>query len=304
MTRPPAETLPSFLIIGAEKAGTTWLHSVLARHPDVFLPDVKELHFFNSRDSNLRRLANFERRGLGWYAAQFTAGTSRQARGEATPLYLSDQDAPARIAAALPGIRLVALLRDPVERSWSHYRMARAKGHLHDPFATLIDRDDPRIIGRSLYAGQLEIYRRLFPADALHVAYFEDVTGPNGRAAIARICTFLGIDPARLPTDAIRASARNTTTTYRSAWAYNASVRGARMLRATRVTAGLARGLKTGGVYDALKRLNQGAPSAEPLDPALAARLAPMRHDVARALSTMFPDTPPPWHLPTLEAAC
>ena len=65
-------TSPTFSVIGAEKAGTTWLYDRLRRHPDIFMPDVKELHYFNHRNSNLEVPANnYEKQDLDWYKAHF-----------------------------------------------------------------------------------------------------------------------------------------------------------------------------------------------------------------------------------------
>ena len=109
---------PDFLIIGAEKAGTTWLHDVLRAHPDLFLPDTKELHFFNRFDSNGREIDTYARRGLDWYQRHFEAAERGKPAGEATPLYLCDPAAPRRIRRTLPEARFIVLLRDPVSRTW------------------------------------------------------------------------------------------------------------------------------------------------------------------------------------------
>jgi hypothetical protein len=138
-------------------------YDILRAHPDLFLPDVKEIHFFNRFTSTGRKTDNFRRRGLGWYERHFDAPPGNMAVGEATPMYLCDPDAPGRIHQTLPDARFIVLLRDPVARTWSHYRMARAKGHVTDDLDTLIRRRDPAIIARSLYAAQLDRWFALFP---------------------------------------------------------------------------------------------------------------------------------------------
>ena len=108
--------LPDFVIIGAQKAGTTSLWRYLVEHPQIVGPTEKEIHFFDAR---------FDR-GARWYRARFPlrASLRRGARltFEASPYYLAHPFVPARVRAMLPDAKLVVLLRDPVERAWSHYR--------------------------------------------------------------------------------------------------------------------------------------------------------------------------------------
>lgn len=110
-----------FVIIGAQKSGTTSLHKYLEALPGVSMPAVKEAVFF-SHD---------ERWAAGWerFADEFFAGSDPRALwGKATPHYMADPLAPARIRTALPDARVVALLRHPVDRAVSHYRMAVRRG--------------------------------------------------------------------------------------------------------------------------------------------------------------------------------
>lgn len=291
MTRPRRD-LPNFLIVGAEKAGTTWLHGVLARHPDVFVPDVKELHFFNAFDSNGRRLDGFQR-GLDWYADQFAERGTARAWGEATPLYFCDPEAPARITTTLPEVRILLVLRNPIARTWSHYRMAAAKGHLRGTLEDRIDARDPRLIARSHYADDLAHWQALVPPERRHVAIFEDLIGPSGAAEVADILAFLDLDPARLPADATTA-ARNAATGYRSPWLYNASVAAARRLRRHPLTSRLAQRMKAAGLYDRLKRANRTEAAPLNLDPMTRLRLRTLfAPDVARLAHLL--GAPPPW---------
>src|SRR5947209_1159841 len=120
--------LPDFLIIGAQKAGTTSLYRYLAAHPDIVASTRKEVHFFD---------INFWR-GEWWYRSLFPLRRRLQRRpplrnrpaitGEASPYYLFHPFAPERAAQLLPDAKLIVLLRDPVERAWSHYRHEVANG--------------------------------------------------------------------------------------------------------------------------------------------------------------------------------
>ena len=110
--------LPDFLGIGVQKGGTTYLHALLQQHPQVFLATPKEQHFFSLHWD----------RGVSVYASRFAAAEPRQRCGEVTPYYLFHPLAPQRIQALLPAVRLIVLLRDPVERLLSQYFHSRRLG--------------------------------------------------------------------------------------------------------------------------------------------------------------------------------
>lgn len=283
---------PDFLIIGAEKAGTTWLYDVLRSHPDVFLPDTKELHFFNRLDSNGRGLSNYETKGPAWYERQFADARPDQLLGEATPLYLCDPAAPGRIQQALPKTRFIVLLRNPVSRTWSHFRMARAKGHLADDLDCAIRRRDPNILGRGLYAQQLDLWMSLFPRDRFLIRFFEDLA-VDPQLVLSDVSAWLGISSVPL-LSADPQKPRNPATGYRSAALHNASVRGARALRSFPPTRGLAKRMKAAGLYDVVKSANRKAAIGDHLTARQQADLtAFFKSDVARLVSDH--GLMPPW---------
>src|ERR1051326_983405 len=109
--------LPTFLIIGAGRSGTTSLARYLGSHPHVFMARAKEMHFFDS-DSKTRE----------WYRPRFAEARRQTAVGEATPNYLYEPAAIKRMAAIVPEARLIAILRDPVDRAYSHYWQNRSLG--------------------------------------------------------------------------------------------------------------------------------------------------------------------------------
>ena len=123
-----AERLPDFLGLGTQKGGTTTLHQLLGLHPDVHLPDRKEVHYFDLQPEQ----------PASWYAEQFSSARPGQHCGEITPFYLFHPEVPARIRALLPEAKLLVLLRDPVERALSQVFHARKRGFedyiLHDEF--------------------------------------------------------------------------------------------------------------------------------------------------------------------------
>lgn len=185
-----------FCIIGAQKSGTTSLARYLEAHPAVYLAPVKEVHFFDR---------HYER-GLDWYEQQFARAPEGARVGEATPMYLFEPAAAARLADAAPAARLIAILRNPVDRAYSHYWHTRARGHepleLRDAIAAEPERltsDDVEVRGRYAYVGkgryfeQLERYAEHFPREQLHVALFDDlVSAPD--ALFAGVCAHLGVD--------------------------------------------------------------------------------------------------------------
>jgi hypothetical protein len=230
-----ARMLPSFLIIGAQRAGTTSLFAYVGRHPDVELPRdadaslhwVKELHFF---DDNYWR-------GTDWYRAFFPLVLRQRAArlrgrnlvcGEATPYYLFHPAVPERVAATLPDVRLIALLRNPVERAYSHYQHSRKLKVEKLSFEEAVEAEAARIGGleeelkkdqpgttakghrahhhhlhrayvtRSLYADQLERWLEHFPREQLLVVRSEDfLVQPD--ETFAQVFGFLGVRPWKVP---------------------------------------------------------------------------------------------------------
>jgi len=119
-----ARLRPSFLIIGAQKAGTSALYTYLLRHPQIIGPSNKELNFFWQD--------RYYEKGVAWYAQQFPiltpdADSTARITFEATPHYLHSQEAPARIWRYNPKMRLIVLLREPLRRAWSQFQMYQLK---------------------------------------------------------------------------------------------------------------------------------------------------------------------------------
>ena len=186
--------LPNFLHIGAEKSGTTWLYGRLCRHPDIFMPDVKELHHFNCKNSNLESPANnFEAQDLDWYKAHFEEAEEESAIGKAIPMYLCDPKAPARIHEAIPDVKLIACLRYSTDRAYSHYWMARGKGHTSVSFEEVVQSRDVRFIERGRYGRQIERYLDDFDRDQILILIHEEVFDAPSES-LNKICSFLGVD--------------------------------------------------------------------------------------------------------------
>jgi len=185
--RPPR--LPDFLGIGAQKSGTTWLHTQLATHPALHLPDEKEVHYFDW---------NFHR-PLAEYGRHFRNAGDRVA-GEITPGYaILPDDRIAFVARVMPRVRIVYLMRDPVERAWSQVVMNEIELGGVDPDA--IDDDgwiarlrEPRVRRRGDHLAVIDAWRRHVPDDRILLGFFEEIAAdPAG--LLARVHAFLGVEP-------------------------------------------------------------------------------------------------------------
>src|SRR3954465_9894440 len=188
-------SLPDFLLIGAPKAGTTALHVALSEHPQIFMSSPKEPKYFLT-DDGVRPVA---RGGPGdaqtirqqlWrrddYEALFASAPSGTLRGESTTLYLQDRDAHRRIAAALPQARLIAVLRDPVDRAhsnWTHLRSAGLEPESDFLRACALEQSRVergwgpfwRYVELRRYGAQLDPLSSVFPREQVHVVPYRDL---------------------------------------------------------------------------------------------------------------------------------
>lgn len=168
--------LPTFVIAGAQKCGTSSLRATLRRHPQVFTARPKELHFFDR---------HFDR-GLDWYSDQFTPLPRNLQFGEATPAYLHDEAARRRMAQSLPEARFVVILRDPVKRAYSHFWHAKRLGfeEAETTFEEALALEPAR-----LATGQRADLRRFSYVD--RGQYVDQIQSLEGYAAASRIHTLL-----------------------------------------------------------------------------------------------------------------
>lgn len=170
-----AVRLPDFIIVGAAKSGTTSLFAWLSEQPEIWSPQVKEPEFFSHE--------RVWRRGVEWYGRMFAgAGTDRLC-GEASTSYTKlsySATAAERIAATIPDVRIVYVLRHPIERLRSHYRHEIQRGRERRPLAQALA--DPRneYAGTSSYFARLEPYTRLLDRGQIQVVRFEDLVAPAG----------------------------------------------------------------------------------------------------------------------------
>ena len=196
--------LPDFIIGGAPKCGTTSLHFILAQSDRVGIPH-DEIHFFDADDpvghpdfvfaekAGLRWYdpdpANVEK--MSWYASRFSQFTGKAAIGEDSTIYLQSEVAAARIHQAIPGVRMIFMLRDPVARAYSQYWHLVTRGRASCSFETALTRH-PSIILGSTYAPHLRRYFELFGRDQVRVGLFEDFLADR-QAFVDGMTDFVGV---------------------------------------------------------------------------------------------------------------
>lgn len=196
---------PTFLCIGAQKCGTTWLASAVSQHPEVGTGRKKELHFFDQRDAYAK--------GLDWYEAQFRTTPATRAVGEFTPNYWRTVGAETptnflgsadRVADAYPELQLIVCLRDPVDRAVSAYFHNVKAGRL-SPDISFLDavRQRPGLWDFGRYGAQLDAWLTRYPIERfLFLVYEEEIRSDEAKpAALRRTFEHIGVDPTFEPQD-------------------------------------------------------------------------------------------------------
>lgn len=210
-----ARMLPDFIIIGAQKGGTTSLCSHLFQHPQILAARRKEIHFFDAPEFA---------HGLGWYRAHFPLELKRRSgranaraiTGEASPFYLFHPHAHQRVFDVVPQVKLIVMLRDPVDRALSHYNHQVRKGREPLEFEQAIRAEDERLAGekarmladdsyyshnywaysylaRGRYAEQIDTWRSVFPAEQMLIINSEEFFR-DPRTQFGETLDFLGLD--------------------------------------------------------------------------------------------------------------
>jgi len=203
--------LPNALIIGAQKAGTTTLFDWLALHPDIEAFLRKELRFFD---------ANFAR-GAAWYRSNFSISGWRPIALEASPCYLFQPWVPTRVRDLIPDAKFIAILRNPVDRAFSHYQhnvrrgreplsfhdaLAKETERIESPQAELASGEGGRMynrhhysyVARGLYAPQIERWLSHFARNQFLFVDFNDLKN-EPQQTLSTVCEFLGIKNFTLP---------------------------------------------------------------------------------------------------------
>jgi len=182
----PFRMEPDFLILGTQKGGTTSLYRLLIQHPDILPAYSKELRFFS--DENLFN------QGINYYKSYFPFKGENKITGESTPIYLLSIEVPSRVKRSYPDMKFIVLLRDPVERVYSQYRMHQRLGNEELPLEEAIHQEKPHYyLVRGHYADQLENWLKYFDREQFLIIksewYFQ-----NQRKAMKIVYDFLDLE--------------------------------------------------------------------------------------------------------------
>jgi len=200
-------TLPNFIIIGAYKSGTTSLHRYLQQHPDIFMSRVKEPNFFSrEKQMNLMRRSGREPRvvdNMESYLELFSDVRDEKAIGEASPSYLGDPLAAKRIKETIPDVKLIAILRHPVDAFYSDHNMRirdrrKLESDFRGRFKDLENRIQSGQTAGPMYHAQLKSYYDIFDSSKIKVYLHEDYM-KNNKAVLQDIFKFLEVDEEFFP---------------------------------------------------------------------------------------------------------
>jgi hypothetical protein len=198
--------LPTFICVGAQKSGTTTLNDILTQHPEIYLPEIKETKFFH-RD-------HLYKKGIKYYSHEFFSSVSNEKIiGEIDPEYMYFEYVPKRIYETLGSeVKLIFILRNPIDRAYSHYLMSKRRGFENLSFEEAINKEQIRIqdkshdtrdwtqknhfsyITRGLYSQQIENYLKYFPKKNMHFILFEDEFVKNKSDTIDKLLNFLEVN--------------------------------------------------------------------------------------------------------------
>lgn len=202
------EKKPNFIVIGAMKSATTSLYTYLKQHPDIFMTKIKEPMFFNNynQDADYKILGNKSKKlkTLEEYLLLFEDVNDEKAIGEASPAYIYNTKAPQLIKEILPDVKIIAILRHPIDRAYSNYlHVVRADKENSNSFEESLEKEKERInekwsplyhyIEKGYYSVQLQRYYDLFPSENIKVYLFEDVV-KKPKDTLKDIFKFLEVD--------------------------------------------------------------------------------------------------------------
>lgn len=206
--------LPTFLIVGAMKSGTTKLTYLLGEAPDVFIPP-REIHFFDDDESY--------RAGTEDYRQSFGGWSGEKEIGENTPTYAYLPEVPKRIGQTLPDVKLIWILREPVKRAYSNYWHAVKRGVEPLGFEEAVRQEPQRLregqiwkgyLKRSRYPEQVERYLEYFDKEQMHFCLFEEMV-EDPMTTLEDVSEFLGVSP---PHESADQTPRNPTHIPHSRW--------------------------------------------------------------------------------------
>lgn len=210
------EKLPTFIIIGAGKSGTTALHNYCEAHPQVFMTSVKETNFFeleghtinHNQEDDPEQLFHYPQSITTWedYRNLFSEVTNEVALGETSPMYLYGKRAPQHIKEKLPDVKLIAILREPVNRlysRWTHLLRDQNDPVANMDFSQALDKDTlwwkrNDLVREGMYYTHISRYFELFDRSQLKVFLFDDLRN-NSELVMQELFDFIGVDSSFKP---------------------------------------------------------------------------------------------------------
>ena len=211
-------TLPNFLIIGAAKSGTTAIYTFLKQHPDIYMSPRKELRYFSNRPTPQGDIPEgYVHKGvttLSAYESYFDGVMDERIYGESSPMYLYTPGTAERINETIPNVKLLAILRNPVDRAYSAYTHAlREWKEPAESFQKALELEPERIKAgwgmlwhytrAGLYYQQLARYFEVFDSKQILVVLYDDLRS-DPAALLRLIFNFLGVDPDFKPDTSLR----------------------------------------------------------------------------------------------------
>lgn len=174
-----------FIVIGCSRSGTTWIHDNIIHHPEIYLPnEINEPHFFSK----------YYHKGFEYYQDMFKPLKGEKAVGEITPDYIYSKEAARRIKTFNPNIKLIVVVRNPVDRLYSMYWILRGKYKDQNQFSfeEKIKRD-PQLITQGFFIDHIENYLEHFNRDQIFVLLFDEIKS-NPTSFLKKIYSFIGVD--------------------------------------------------------------------------------------------------------------
>jgi hypothetical protein len=173
--------LPNMIYAGTQRTGSTWLYHSLKEHPEVYVPYVKEIHYF---DRHLNK-------GIRWYSSFFQGASNEPIRADITPNYFHDTSIPPLIKETIPAIKVILVLRHPVQFLFSLYRHHRQTLQVDRDFESVAT--DAEYQSQARYAHKVRAYLASFPREQIHVGIYEElISSPT--MFLFEIYSFLGIN--------------------------------------------------------------------------------------------------------------
>lgn len=163
-----------FIGIGAARSGTSWLANCLRAHPEICLSEPKDIRYFNFQDHEQGINKNHEK-SFSWYMNHFRHCTANKIKGEFSAIYLYDKNAPSLIRKFFPEVKLIACLRNPIDRAYSQYWMWRSYQRIENRAFEYAIREESQYIERGYYSKQLKRYLEFFSIDQMFILLFDDM---------------------------------------------------------------------------------------------------------------------------------